>query len=121
MLSLLFTVFALASLFDPKKEPYSVEAQDYYYVARAILSFVPPVQSTYMFSVQILVGFLATNFFDFINQSQIHMAQFCELSHWETCGSNQAWSDIGHAVRLGQKVIIFQIFKGIIIKHFGPR
>lgn len=39
---------------------------------------------------------------------QIHMAEYLELSDWESSGSEFAWLVLGHAVRLGHSVGIAQ-------------
>ncbi|KAF6761160.1 fungal-specific transcription factor domain-containing protein [Ephemerocybe angulata] len=79
-LALLFAVFALASHFDPHKEPYSLEAQEYYQLARTSLGFASPVRQTTLAAIQTL----------------IHMAQYLDLTDSE---SPSAWMYIGHAVR----------------------
>jgi hypothetical protein len=55
-LALLFIIFAIAVLFDPKKPAYCIEAQEYYYLARTSLGFAPPVRETTLTSIQVLVG-----------------------------------------------------------------
>ncbi|KAF9461945.1 fungal-specific transcription factor domain-containing protein [Collybia nuda] len=84
-LSLLFIVFAMGCLFDPERQPYSVEAQEYYHIARTALGFSP---HTSRISIQAL----------------IHLAQYLEFSDWDSMGSNTAWAHIGHAVRLGHSI-----------------
>lgn len=84
-LALLFIIFAIATHFDPKKPPYSIEAQEYYHLSRTSLSLSPPVRETTLASIQAL----------------IHMAQFLDFSDWESGGSDSAWMHTGHAVRLG--------------------
>ena len=48
-------VFALASLFDMEQDPYCVDAQEYYLLARAALRFAPPLLDTTLWSIQSLV------------------------------------------------------------------
>ena len=51
-------VFALATLFDCDMPPYSVEAYEYYILARAALRFAPPMFDTTLMAVQSLVSLL---------------------------------------------------------------
>ncbi|KAF5384815.1 hypothetical protein D9615_000960 [Tricholomella constricta] len=81
-LSLLLIVFALAALFDPDKQPYSIEAQEFYHLSRAALRFDP---QTTRISIQAL----------------IHLAQYLDFSDWDSMGSSISWLFVGHAVRLG--------------------
>ncbi|KAJ6541643.1 fungal-specific transcription factor domain-containing protein [Mycena capillaripes] len=87
-LSLLFIVFAIAAILDPSKHPYSIEAQEFYYLSRAALSVAPPVRTTTTAAIQAL----------------IHMAQYRDLSDWEGTGSSSAWIYIGTAVRLAHGI-----------------
>ncbi|KAJ6520565.1 fungal-specific transcription factor domain-containing protein [Mycena sanguinolenta] len=88
VLALLFAVFAIAAVLDPSKHPYSIEAQEYYYLARASLSLASPVRETTTAAIQAL----------------IHMAQYCDLSDWEGKDSNVAWMYIGTAVSLAHGI-----------------
>ena len=54
-LSLLFMIFALATLYDPKMPPYSAEAQEYYLLARIALRWAPPAYDTTLAAIQSLV------------------------------------------------------------------
>ncbi|KAJ7053870.1 fungal-specific transcription factor domain-containing protein [Mycena amicta] len=85
-LSLMFSVFAIAALLDPQKPAYSVEAQEFFYLARASLALSSPVRETTLAAVQAL----------------LHMAQYVDLSDWEgdTASTNAAWLYLGTAVRL---------------------
>ncbi|KAF7347219.1 Zn(2)-C6 fungal-type domain-containing protein [Mycena venus] len=87
-LSLLFVVFAIATILDPSKHPYSIEAQEFYYLSRAALSLASPVRETTRAAIQAL----------------IHMAQYRDLSDWEGTGSGAAWIYIGTAVRLAHGI-----------------
>ncbi|KAJ6617446.1 fungal-specific transcription factor domain-containing protein [Mycena sp. CBHHK59/15] len=87
-LSLLFIVFATAAILDPERHPYSIEAQEYYYLSRASLGLAPPVRETTLAAIQAL----------------IHMAQYLDLSDWEGVGSNAAWICMGTAVRLAHGI-----------------
>ncbi|KAJ7842233.1 fungal-specific transcription factor domain-containing protein [Mycena olivaceomarginata] len=87
-LSLLFVVFAIAAILDPSKHPYSIEAQEYYYLSRAALSLASPIRETTRAAIQAL----------------IHMAQYRDLSDWEGTGSSAAWIYIGTAVRLAHGI-----------------
>ncbi|KAF8215723.1 fungal-specific transcription factor domain-containing protein [Mycena galopus ATCC 62051] len=87
-LSLLFIVFAIAAILDPSKHPYSVEAQEYYYLSRAALSLASPMRDTTRAAIQAL----------------IHMAQYRDLSDWEGTSSNSSWIYIGTAVRLAHGI-----------------
>ncbi|KAI0962090.1 hypothetical protein AcV7_001011 [Taiwanofungus camphoratus] len=89
-MSLLFMVFALATLFDPKLPSYSVEAHEYYLLARLCLRCAPPLQDTTLTSVQCV----------------IYMAQYLEMSDCEPAhsASHKAWLLIGFAVKLGHSI-----------------
>ncbi|KAJ6601099.1 fungal-specific transcription factor domain-containing protein [Mycena vulgaris] len=87
-LSLLFVVFATAAILDPGRHPYSIEAQEYYYLSRAALALASPVRETTLAAIQAL----------------IHMAQYLDLSDWEGAESNAAWTYIGTAVRLAHGI-----------------
>ncbi|KZT08809.1 uncharacterized protein LAESUDRAFT_648494 [Laetiporus sulphureus 93-53] len=91
--SLLFMVFALTTLFDPSMPPYSIEAHEYYLLARLSLRCGPPIHDTTLFAIQ----------------SMIYMAQYLELSDCEPAhtGSHKAWLQIGLAVKLGYSTRIF--------------
>jgi hypothetical protein len=56
-LSLLCVVFATAALLDPARHPYSIEAQEYYYLGRAALNLASPVRETTLAAIQALVSF----------------------------------------------------------------
>ncbi|KIM38235.1 hypothetical protein M413DRAFT_248465 [Hebeloma cylindrosporum] len=84
-LSLLFIIFAIATLFNPNQQPYPNEAREYYKLSRTALNFTQPVQETTVAAVQTL----------------IHMAQYLELGDPDDGGPEAAWIDIGHAMRLG--------------------
>ncbi|CAL1694716.1 unnamed protein product [Somion occarium] len=88
--SLLFMVFALASLFDQSLPPYSTEAQEYYLLARAALRFAPPIQDTTLWSIQALV----------------YMALFMEYCDCrpDHSTSHKAWIHTGFAVKLGHGI-----------------
>ncbi|KAK7063598.1 Zn(2)-C6 fungal-type domain-containing protein [Favolaschia claudopus] len=87
-LALLFVVFAIAAILDPSKHPYSIEAQEYYYLSRAALSLAPPARETTLAAIQTL----------------IHLAQYCDFSDWEGTASSGAWLYIGTAVRLAHSI-----------------
>ncbi|KAJ7083350.1 fungal-specific transcription factor domain-containing protein [Mycena belliarum] len=87
-LSLLFVVFATAVLLDPKRQPYSVEAQEYYFLSRAALSLASPVRETTLAAIQAL----------------IHLAQYLDMSDWEGTGSDVRWIYIGTATRLAHGI-----------------
>ena len=54
--SLLYTVFALATLFDMAKAPGAVEAEEYYILASAAMGLAPPTVYTTLWSIHALVG-----------------------------------------------------------------
>ena len=54
--SLLFIIFAIATLFDSNKQPYSTEAHEYYYLARATLNISQPFRQTTLATIHTLVG-----------------------------------------------------------------
>ncbi|PPQ69993.1 hypothetical protein CVT26_013281 [Gymnopilus dilepis] len=87
-LSLLFIVFAIATLFSPRQQPFSTEAHEYYHLARAVLGFSPPTHETTLMSIQTL----------------IHMAQYLELSDAEPGAQDQIWMYMGQAALLCQKM-----------------
>jgi hypothetical protein len=55
-LSLLYIIFAIATLFDSNTQPYSSQAQVYYHLSRTSLSFAPPYLETTLASIQTLVS-----------------------------------------------------------------
>uniref|UniRef100_A0A8H7Y991 Xylanolytic transcriptional activator regulatory domain-containing protein n=1 Tax=Psilocybe cubensis TaxID=181762 RepID=A0A8H7Y991_PSICU len=87
LLSLLYIVFSIATLFNPNQQPFSTDAQEYYYLSRTSLGFTQPFHETSLTSIQIL----------------IHMAHYIELSDMEPEGFESAWIHVGNAVRLGMK------------------
>jgi hypothetical protein len=50
--SLLYTVFALATLFDTTKAPCAVEAEEYYMLASAAMGLAPPAVYTTLWSIR---------------------------------------------------------------------
>ncbi|KAG6827101.1 hypothetical protein H0H92_013213 [Tricholoma furcatifolium] len=97
-LSLLFSIFALGALFDPEREAYSVESQEYYYLARAVLRFGSRpsrnlIQAHSCDDLHIKLR---------LEISQIHVAHHLEFSDWDSTRSHTTWMYIGHAVRLAQ-------------------
>ncbi|TFK42264.1 fungal-specific transcription factor domain-containing protein [Crucibulum laeve] len=87
-LALLFTIFALATLFDSTKPSCSIDAHEYYYLAKASLNFSPPFTDTTLACIQAMV----------------HITQYLDLSGRDSIGSSSAWMYIGNAVRLGHKI-----------------
>ncbi|KIK58189.1 hypothetical protein GYMLUDRAFT_45397 [Collybiopsis luxurians FD-317 M1] len=87
-LSLLFAIFALASLFNPDLPSCSIQAQEYFFLSKAALGFSPPQSHTTLKSIWCTV----------------HLAQFLEFSDWEAMGSTAGWSFVGHAVRMGSSI-----------------
>ena len=55
-LAVLFSVFAIGSLFDPTLEPFSTKANDYFHASRTALSFLAPYRSTTLASIQAIVS-----------------------------------------------------------------
>jgi hypothetical protein len=53
--SLLYTVFALATLIDVTKTPGAVEAEEYYMLASAAMSLAPPATHTTLWGIHALV------------------------------------------------------------------
>ncbi|KLO07236.1 hypothetical protein SCHPADRAFT_881937 [Schizopora paradoxa] len=82
-LSLVYMVFALGILLDPARPPYSVEAEDYYRLARAALSYKSAVLETTINAVL----------------SIMHMAQYLELCDTQH-GYMQGWVMLGIAAKL---------------------
>ncbi|KIY72318.1 hypothetical protein CYLTODRAFT_440727 [Cylindrobasidium torrendii FP15055 ss-10] len=88
-LALLFSIFALAMLFDPNMPPYCDQAAEYSYLAKAAFGpFATVNKSTTLYGIQ----------------AMIHMTQYSELSDWEAVGSNTAWTYTGAAVRVGLSI-----------------
>lgn len=54
-LSLIFIIFAIASLFDPSLPSCSVQAQEYFYLSKAALSFNSPFSHTTFKSIWCMV------------------------------------------------------------------
>ncbi|KAG7100165.1 hypothetical protein E1B28_001945 [Marasmius oreades] len=88
--ALLFSVFALASLFDNTRTPYNIEAQEYFYLSRATSGLDPPTKRTTLRMCQ----------------AMLHMAQYLELSDWQALGTNAALPVAGHAVRLAVSIAL---------------
>ena len=55
-LSLLFIIFAIATLFNPSQPAYPNEAREYYHLSRTALNFGQPVRETTLTAVQTLVS-----------------------------------------------------------------
>ncbi|ESK84405.1 hypothetical protein Moror_11062 [Moniliophthora roreri MCA 2997] len=88
LLALLYSIFALASLFDPTLPPYSIQAQEYYYLARATCSLQAPFKRTTLRGVE----------------AALHLAIYLELSDWQALGTNSGLPVSGHALRLGLSI-----------------
>ncbi len=54
-MSLLWIIYALATLYDPNTPPYAVEAQEYYLLSRVALRFAPPAHDTTLTAIQTMV------------------------------------------------------------------
>ena len=54
-ISLLFSVFSLATLFDLDQSPHSVEAQEYHLLSRLCLRFAPPLNDITLAAIQSIV------------------------------------------------------------------
>ncbi|KAI0354704.1 hypothetical protein OH77DRAFT_1425802 [Trametes cingulata] len=89
-MSLMWIIYALATLLDTNKPPYAVEAQEYYLLARVALRFAPPAHDTTLTAIQ----------------TMIYMTQYLEMSDCEPAhtGSHKAWMQIGQAVKLGHSI-----------------
>ncbi|TBU42247.1 hypothetical protein BD309DRAFT_866742 [Dichomitus squalens] len=89
-LSLLFMIFALATLYDLTMPPYSAEAMEYYLLARIALRWAPPTYDTTLAAIQ----------------SLLYMAQYLEMSDCEPAhtGSHKAWVQTRHICTLGYSV-----------------
>ncbi|KAK7051522.1 hypothetical protein VNI00_004496 [Paramarasmius palmivorus] len=88
LLSLLYAIFALASLFDPQLPPYNIQAQEYYYLARACMGLQAPFKRSTLRGVE----------------GAAHLAVYLELSDWQALGTNSGLPVSGHALRLGMGV-----------------
>ncbi|EIW63909.1 uncharacterized protein TRAVEDRAFT_157688 [Trametes versicolor FP-101664 SS1] len=90
LMSLLWIIYALATLYDPNTPPYAVEAQEYYLLSRVALRFAPPAHDTTLTAIQ----------------TMIYMTQYLEMSDCEPAhtGSHKAWMQIGQAVKLGHSI-----------------
>lgn len=84
-LALLFIIFAIGVFYEPGREPYSREAQEYFYLARSALGFNTRTSRRSV-------------------ESLLHMAQYLLCSDWDSKNANSAWLYIGHAVRLGHSI-----------------
>ncbi|KAH8107491.1 fungal-specific transcription factor domain-containing protein [Phellopilus nigrolimitatus] len=82
-ISLLFMVFSLGVLWDTTRPAYAPEADNYYHLARAALSFKSPVENTTLAAVQ----------------SVIQMVRYLEFSD-SPQGSMRAWPIMGIAIKL---------------------
>ncbi|KAG6834457.1 hypothetical protein H0H93_009507, partial [Arthromyces matolae] len=82
-LALLFSVFALGAHFDPTRQPYSVESQEFFYLSRAALQYCSRPSRV-------------------ILQAHIHIAQYLEFTDWESAGLHDTWMYVGKVVRLAQ-------------------
>jgi hypothetical protein len=119
-LSLLFIIFAIATLFDSNSQPFSAEAQVYYHLSRTSLSFAPPYHATTLASIQTLVSSIFCNCYEvsLTVYLKIHMALYLDLS--DSGGSDSAWLYIGHAVRLGYSVGgLFVHLTGANVEYFA--
>ncbi|KAI8981354.1 fungal-specific transcription factor domain-containing protein [Trametes punicea] len=88
--SLVFMIFALATLFDPNMPPYAAEAHEYYLIARIALRWAPPAYDTTLASIQ----------------SLIYMSIYLEMSDCEPAhtGAHKAWMLMRQATALGQSI-----------------
>ncbi|KAI0370469.1 hypothetical protein BV20DRAFT_1052490 [Pilatotrama ljubarskyi] len=88
--SLMWIIYALATLLDTSKPPYAVEAQEYYLLARVALRFAPPAHDTTLTAIQ----------------TMIYMTHYLEMSDCEPAHtqSHKAWMQIGQAVKLGHSI-----------------
>ncbi|CAA7265102.1 unnamed protein product [Cyclocybe aegerita] len=87
-LSLLFIVFALATLFNPSSPPYAPEGHEYFYLSRAAFNLSQPFWETTPTTIQTL----------------IHTAQYVDLSEFDASGHDSAWAYVGQAVQLGYSI-----------------
>ncbi|KAI0828999.1 fungal-specific transcription factor domain-containing protein [Trametes gibbosa] len=89
-MSLLWIIYALATLFDQSTPPYAVQAHEYYLLSRVALRFAPPAHDTTLTAIQ----------------AMIYMTQYLEMSDCEPAhtGSHKAWMQIGQAVKLGHSI-----------------
>ncbi|TFK85569.1 hypothetical protein K466DRAFT_587983 [Polyporus arcularius HHB13444] len=89
-LSLLFMIFALATLYDPNMPPYSAEAQEYYLLARIALRWAPPAYDTTLAAIQ----------------SLLYMGQYLEMADCEPAhtASHKAWITTRHVVTLSLSI-----------------
>lgn len=89
-LSLLYTVFALATLFDTAKTPGAVEAEEYYTLASAAMGLAPPALHTTLWAIHAL----------------LHMTWYLDLSDRDSSHrkAGQAWTCLGLAIRLAQGI-----------------
>ena len=96
MLSLLFIVFAMAELLNPRKLPYTPEAHEYYHLSRVALQFSPPANDTTLHAIQSLVSiflsrslWLATEHLE-RSINGFHMLLLLVDPHGSIPGSDQA-------------------------------
>ncbi|KAF9654413.1 hypothetical protein BDM02DRAFT_3182209 [Thelephora ganbajun] len=88
--SLLYTVFALATLFDTTKTPGAVEAEEYYMLASAAMSLAPPAMHTTLWGIHALLQM--TWYLDLSDRDSSHRK------------SSQAWTCLGLAIRLAHGI-----------------
>ncbi|KAJ3503179.1 hypothetical protein NLJ89_g8550 [Agrocybe chaxingu] len=132
-LSLLFIVFALATLFDPSSPPYAPEGHEYFYLSRAAFNLSQPYRETTLTTIQTLVSHFSFAVITFLRipvrdygsdtglsatchssllktliitswPGQIHTAQYVDLSEFDASGHDSAWAYVGQAVQLGYSI-----------------
>ncbi|KAI0095188.1 hypothetical protein BDY19DRAFT_1039110 [Irpex rosettiformis] len=88
--ALLFIIFALATAMDPKSEPYTLQALEYYLLSRLCLRFDSPVYETTLWGIQTCI--YETIFLQLYDKEPAHTA------------SHKAWILNGFSIKLGVSI-----------------
>lgn len=88
MLALLFSILAIGALYDETLPSFSSQSLQFFYCARAALSFISRTKFATLESVMILS----------------HMSQFGYLYDWESLPSADSWGYLGFAERLATSI-----------------
>ncbi|KAH7926867.1 hypothetical protein BV22DRAFT_1062124 [Leucogyrophana mollusca] len=87
-LCLIFSVFALAALFDFDRPPYSVEAQEFHILSHVAIHFTSPCNETTVHTVHAL----------------LHIVQYLDLSDLQMSDSSRSYVFVGLAVKLAYRI-----------------
>ncbi|KAL1749276.1 fungal-specific transcription factor domain-containing protein [Schizophyllum fasciatum] len=87
-LAVAFSVFAIASLFDPTLEAFSSKARDYFNASRTALSLLAPYRATTLACIQAI----------------LHLLEYMEMSDSDAVGPPEVWIYDGVGLRLCQSI-----------------